>query len=396
MSKANLPLSHIVVLDLTRARAGPTAVRHLADWGADVIKIEMPSEPGDEGLGGARHAPDFVNLQRNKRSITLNLKKEKGKKIFLDLARESDVIVENYRPDVKHRLGIDYETVKKLNPRIVYGSISGFGQDGPLCDRPGLDQIAQGMGGLMSITGLPGQGPVRVGVPIADLSSGNYLAMGILLALIDRDRSGEGQWVHTSLLEAQISMLDFQAARWLIDGEVPPQAGNNHPTNIPMGVYPTSDGAINIAAGGGVLWQRFLQVVDVPDLADDPRFTTGEDRSKNRDELNEILEVITVKKTSAQWIEAMNDAGVPCGPILNIDETFAEPQVQHLGIVREMKHDELGFVRVVGQAVNLSRQPQPNQMRRSTPRKGAHTEDVLRKLGMSADAVAQLRNDGVI
>ena len=396
MSQANLPLSHIVVLDLTRARAGPTAVRHLADWGADVIKIEMPSEPGDEGLGGARHAPDFVNLQRNKRSITLNLKKEKGLNIFLNLARTADVIVENYRPDVKHRLGVDYETIKEINPMIVYGSISGFGQDGPLRDRPGLDQIAQGMGGLMSITGLPGQGPVRVGVPIADLSSGNYLAIGILLALIDRDRSGEGQWVHTSLLEAQIAMLDFQAARWLIDGEVPPQAGNNHPTNIPMGVYPTSDGAVNIAAGGGVLWLRFLEVVDAPELANDPRFATGEDRSKNRDALNEILEAITVQKTSAEWIQAMNKTGVPCGPIFSVDETFSEPQVQHLGIAREMEHDKLGLVQVVGQAVNLSRQPQPKKMRKSTPGKGVHTEEVLQTLGMTPGEIKQLRDDGVI
>ena len=396
MSKVNLPLSHLTVLDLTRARAGPTAARHLADWGADVIKIEMPSEPGDEGLGGARHGPDFLNLHRNKRSITLNLKKEKGRQIFLDLARDADVIVENYRPDVKHRLGIDYETIREINPRIVYGSISGFGQDGPLRDRPGLDQIAQGMGGLMSITGLPGQGPVRVGVPIADLSSGNYLAMGILLALIDRDRSGEGQWVHTSLLEAQVSMLDFQAARWLIDGEVPPQAGNNHPTGIPMGVYPTSDGVINIAAAGETLWRRFLGVIEAPKLAEDPRFANGGARSTNRDQLNKILEKITVKKTSVEWINAMNEVGVPCGPIYRIDETFADPQVQHLGIARQMEHGELGPVPVVGQAVNLSRQPQPKRMRRATPDKGSDTDDVLLHLGLDANTIAQLRNESVI
>lgn len=396
MSEANLPLSHLTVLDLTRARAGPTAVRHLADWGADVIKIEMPNEPGADGLSGMRHGPDFLNLHRNKRSITLNLKKEKGRQIFLDLARDADVIVENYRPDVKHRLGIDYETVRKINPRIVYGSISGFGQDGPLRDRPGLDQIAQGMGGLMSITGLPGQGPVRVGVPIADLSSGNYLAMGILLALIDRDRSGEGQWVHTSLLEAQVSMLDFQAARWLIDGEVPPQAGNNHPTGIPMGVYPTSDGEINIAAAGETLWRRFLGVIATPELANDPRFATDKDRSTNRDELNAILEEITAKKTSAEWIRSMNEAGVPCGPIYQIDETFADPQVRHLGIAREMEHDVLGTIRVVGQAVNLSRQSQPKRMRRSTPEKGSDTDDVLLRLGLDTSQIIRLRDEGVI
>ena len=391
-----LPLSHIKVLDLTRARAGPTAARHLADWGADVIKIEMPASPEDEGLGGIRHGPDFLNLHRNKRSITLNLKKSRGLELFLEMAREADVIVENYRPDVKRRLGIDYEKVKSINPRIIYGSISGFGQDGPLRDRPGLDQIAQGMGGLMSITGLPGQGPVRVGVPIADLSSGNYLAMGILLALIDRDRSGEGQWVHTSLLEAQISMLDFQAARWLIDGEVPPQAGNNHPTGIPMGVYPTSDGAINIAAAGEVLWKRFIGVIGAYELAEDNRYADGEARSTNREALNKTLESITVQKTSEEWIKCLNEAGVPCGPIYSVKETFADEQVQYLGIARDMVHSELGTVKVVGQAVNLSRQPQPSTMRRSTPEKGQHTNEILRTLGIDEKELESLRDEGVI
>ena len=392
----SLPLSHVKVLDLTRARAGPTAVRHLADWGADVIKIEMPSGSGDEGLGGMRHGPDFLNLHRNKRSITLNLKKDKGLELFLEMARTTDVIVENYRPDVKRRLGIDYKKIRSINPRIVYGSISGFGQDGPIRDRPGLDQIAQGMGGLMSITGLPGQGPVRVGVPIADLSSGNYLAMGILIALLDRERSGEGQWVHTSLLEAQISMLDFQAARWLIDGEVPPQAGNNHPTGIPMGVYPTSDGAINIAAAGEVLWKRFLEVISAPQLADDPRYSDGEARSENRESLNKTLETITVQRTSEDWITSLNKAGVPCGPIYGVDETFKDPQVQHLGIARKMVHEDLGTVEVVGQAVNLSRQPQPPTMRRPTPGKGQHTEEVLTSIGIDKDEIKLLREEGII
>ena len=392
----SLPLSHVKVLDLTRARAGPTAVRHLADWGADVIKIEMPSGSGDEGLGGVRHGPDFLNLHRNKRSITLNLKKDKGLELFLEMARTTDVIVENYRPDVKRRLGIDYKKIRSINPRIVYGSISGFGQDGPIRDRPGLDQIAQGMGGLMSITGLPGQGPVRVGVPIADLSSGNYLAMGILIALLDRERSGEGQWVHTSLLEAQISMLDFQAARWLIDGEVPPQAGNNHPTGIPMGVYPTSDGAINIAAAGEVLWKRFLEVISAAQLADDPRYSDGEARSENRESLNKTLETITVQKTSEEWITSLNKAGVPCGPIYGVDETFKDPQVQHLGIARKMVHEDLGTLEVVGQAVNLSRQPQPLTMRRPTPGKGQHTEEVLTSIGIDKDEIKLLREEGII
>ncbi len=393
---ATLPLSHISVLDLTRARAGPTAARHLADWGADVIKIEAPGAPDKEGLGGARHGPDFVNLHRNKRAMTLNLKSEKGREIFLKLAATADVIVENYRAGVKHRLGIDYETVRALNPRIVYGSISGFGQDGPYRDRAGVDQIAQGMGGLMSVTGLPGQGPVRVGTPIADLSAGNYLAMGILLALLERERSGEGQWVQTSLLEAQIAMMDFQAARWLIDRDVPGQAGNNHPTGIPMGVYPTSDGAINIAAAGEVLWQRLLAVIDAPEIAGDARYATGEARSRNRDDLNEALGAITSKRPSADWIAALNEAGVPCGPIYAMDEVFADPQVRHLGIARPMDHAVRGPVSVVGQAVHLSRTPQPDKIPLPTPEKGAHTDAVLESLGFDASAIAALHETGVV
>ncbi len=396
MAETRLPLDGLVVLDLTRARAGPTAARHLGDWGADVIKIEAPSESTTEGLGGARHGPDFLNLHRNKRSLTLNLKSEDGHKIFLDLARTADFIVENYRADVKHRLRIDYDTIREINPRIIYGSISGFGQDGPYSGRAGVDQIAQGMGGLMSITGLPGQGPVRVGIPIADLSAGNYLAMGMILAAFERERSGEGQWVHTSLLESQIAMLDFQAARWLIDKDVPPQAGNNHPTGIPMGVFPTSDGAINIAAAGQVLWQRFLKVIKAPELGEDERFATAEVRSKNRDALNDALSGITVKRPSAEWIEEMAEAGVPCGPIYSIDQTFADPQVQHLGIAYPMTHPQLGALNIVGQAVHLTRTPQPPEARLPPPEMGEHNDDVLGSLGYDAEAIADLRERGVI
>ncbi|SVB72921.1 uncharacterized protein METZ01_LOCUS225775, partial [marine metagenome] len=301
MREHDLPLKGIKVLDLTHARAGPTAVRQLADWGADAIKIEVPVEKDSgQGLGGARHGPDFLNLHRNKRAITLNLKKPQGLEIFLTLAKDADVIVENFRAEVKHRLGVDYESVRKVNSRIIYGSISGFGQSGPISKRAGVDQIAQGMGGLMSITGLPGQGPVRVGIPIADLTAGMYLAQGILLALIERNQSGEGQWVHTSLLEAQISMLDFQAARWLIDADVPDQAGNDHPTNIPMGAFKTADGAVNIAASSSRLWNRFLEVAGAQDLAGHPDFRTTALRSKNRADLNEVIGMIMAKRTSQE------------------------------------------------------------------------------------------------
>ncbi len=392
----NLPLRDIKVLDLTHARAGPTAVRQLADWGADVIKIEMPAAlDGDDGLGAARLGPDFLNLHRNMRSMTLNLKSPEGHEIFLTLARQADVIVENFRAAVKHRLGVDYESIRAENPGIVYGSISGFGQDGPYGARAGVDQIAQGMGGLMSITGLPGQGPVRVGIPIADLTAGMYLAQGILLALIERHRTGLGQWVHTSLLEAQIAMLDFQAARWLIAGEVPGQAGNDHPTGIPTGTFPTADGAINIAAAGHRLWRRFIDAIEAPELGVDPRFANGKLRSKNRKALNRKIAAITTTRSSAEWVEHLNGAGVPCGPINGIDQTFADPQVRHLGIAMAMDHPELGQLRVVGQPVHLEATPQPGTARLATPALGQHTDEVLAGLGYDRAAIDDLRARGV-
>jgi formyl-CoA transferase len=397
MPDNGLPLDDIKVLDLTRARAGPTAVRQLADWGADVIKIEEPSDGLSDGpTGNARDGFDFQNLHRNKRSMTLNLKAPEGKKIFLDLARDADVVVENYRADVKHRLGVDYEAVRGVNPRIIYGSISGFGQTGPYSDRPGVDQIAQGMGGLMSITGLPGQGPVRVGIAIADLTAGMYLAIGILVALHERERSGEGQWVHTSLLEAQIAMLDFQGARWTIGHEVPPQAGNDHPTGVPTGVFPTSDGHINIAASGDVMYKRLCSVLDALELLEDPDFVTPRGRSKNRKRLNEAIGEYTVRKPSAEWIPAINAAGVPCGPIYTVDQTFADPQVKHLGIAQPVHHPRLGDYEVVGQAVTLTRTGGRAPIRMPTPDMGAATDDVLAGLGYSPDQIAGLRSSGVI
>ena len=397
MSNSHLPLKGIRVLDLTHARAGPTAVRQLADWGADAIKIEVPVEKdGGQGLGGARHGPDFLNLHRNKRAMTINLKKPEGLEIFMALARDADVIVENFRAEVKHRLGVDYESVRAINPEIIYGSISGFGQTGPISKRAGVDQIAQGMGGLMSITGLPGQGPVRVGIPLADLTAGMYLAQGILLAMIERHQSGLGQWVHTSLLEAQISMLDFQAARWLIDEDVPGQAGNDHPTNIPMGAFKTADGAVNIAASGGRLWTRFLDVAGAPELVEHPDYISTKLRSKNRAKLNEVVGEIMAKRTSQDWIEALSEAGVPCGPINTIDQTFAEPQVEHLGIAQPMHHGAKGKVNVVGQPVHLERTPQPSEIRLPTPELGSNTDEVLAELGYDQAKIDDLRDRGVV
>ena len=395
MSIGTLPLSRFTVLDLTHARAGPTAVRQLADWGATVIKIEPHGDSRDV-TGSRREGFDFQNLHRNKKSLTLNLKTPEGKEIFFKLAEKADVIVENFRSEVKFRLGVDYESVKKVNPRIVYGSISGFGQTGPYAKRPGVDQIAQGMGGLMSITGLPGQGPVRVGIPIDDLCAGILLAQGILMALLEREQSGEGQRVHTSLLEAQIFMLDFQASRWLQAGEVAKQAGNDHPTGIPTGLFPTADGQINIAASGDHMFRRFCEAADAMHLLDDPDYATGTARSKNRKALNEKIAEITRRRPSQYWVELMNEVGVPCGPLYTIDQVFADPQVQHLEMARPMDHARLGELKVVGQAINMMRTPEPARMRVATPDLGEHTDEVLQGLGYSAAAIAELHAKQVV
>jgi formyl-CoA transferase len=393
-SSNGLPLSRFSVLDLTRARAGPTAARQLADWGAKVIKIEELVKPGDDdGPFEQRHGPDFQNLHRNKRSLTLNLKDPEGLAIFKRLAEKTDVVLENYRPDVKHRLGIDYETLKKINPRLVYASISGFGQQGPYSNRPGLDQVVQGMGGLMSITGLPGQGPVRAGIAISDSSSGIYCAFGILLALLQREETGEGQWVHTSLLQALIAMLDFQAARWLVSGEVPKQAGNDHPTAIPTGVYKTSDGYINIAASGH-LFPRLCKVINQPELPDHADFKDFKLRSINRAALHAEIEAETLKRSTNDWVESLNAAGVPCGPIYSIDQVFADPQVKLLGMAQAVEHPTLGRIELVGQGVTLG--SRPLELRTATPERGEHTDDILRDLGFDAKKIEQLRERRVI
>jgi crotonobetainyl-CoA:carnitine CoA-transferase CaiB-like acyl-CoA transferase len=392
---ASQALSRFTVLDLTRVRAGPTCVRQLADWGANVIKIDaLLEDAAGESLGGPRHGPDFQNLHRNKRAMALNLKDPKGVEVFMRLAGKADVVVENYRPDVKTKLGVDYESVRKVNPRIVYGSISGFGQDGPYHKRPGFDQIAQGMGGLMSITGAPGEGPMRVGIPVADLTAGLFCAMGILTALLEREVSGEGQWVQTSLLQAQIFMLDFQAARWLMDKDVAKQAGNNHPTSIPTGVFKTSDGYINIATAGGRTWERCAAAIGAPELVSHPDYATAPARSKNRDALNAEINKRTATKSTEYWVETLNAAGVPCGPIYSIDQVFADAQVQHLGMAQDVPNAEGRYIRLVGQPVKLSRTP--SHMDARPPEFGEQTEEVLAEFGFSAGEIAELKQRKVV
>ncbi len=393
---ASTALSHLVVLDLTRVRSGPTCARQLADWGADVIRVELPAVlEGGDAPGGPRHGSDFQNLHRNKRSLTLNLKEPEGREILLRLVEKADVLIENFRPDVKTRLGIDYDALRAINPRLVYASISGFGQDGPYARRPGFDQIAQGMGGLMSITGLPGQGPVRVGIPIADLTAGLFTANGIFIALLERERSGEGQWVQSSLLQAQIAMLDFQAARWLMEGEVAQQAGNDHPTSIPTGVFPTADGHINIAATGQRIWERLCRAIDAEALIDDPDYADAASRSANRKALNAAIGERTSQKPGAEWIEIFGEAGVPCGPIYTIDQMFADPQVEHLGMAWSVDSPALGRrIDLVAQPVRMSRTTSGIAV--PPPECGEHTDEILAEAGYAEDEIARFRESGIV
>jgi len=387
-----LPLKRITVLDLTLARAGPTCVRHLADWGANVIRIEPPGD--GESLTGKRDGFDFQNLHRNKRCIQLNLKTPEGHAAFMRLAATADVVVENMRVAVKHRLKVAYDDVRAVNPRIVYGSISGFGQTGPYGLRAGVDQIAQGLGGLMSITGLPGQGPVRVGIPIADLTAGNLLALAIMTALFEREATGVGRWVHTSLLEAMVFMLDFQASRWLMDGEVARQAGNDHPTGIPTGVFPTADGHINIAASSNRLWERLCDTLDKPDWKARPDWQNQAGRSADRAAVNAAIGEITATSPSAHWVELFEAAGIPCGPINTIDKVFADPQVQHLGLAAAVTHPRLGETSIVSSPINLD--GLSRAIRSPTPDAGQDTDDVLRAVGYTDAELQTMRSKGII
>ena len=390
---ASTALARFRVIDLTQVRAGPTACRQLADWGADVIQVQMPEHMrGDDTLGG-QEGSDYQYTHRNKRSITLNLKEPEGIAVLKKLIAGADVVVENFRPDVKFRLGIDHATLAKDHPRLVYASISGFGQTGPLADRPGFDQIAQGLGGLMSVTGLPGQGPVRVGIPIADLCAGIFAAQGILVALLEREASGRGQWLHTSLLQAMVAMMDFQTARWLIDGEVAGQAGNFHPTSIPTGVYKARDGHLNIAVFGSKIWERFCTTLGAPEWVTDPRFHDKPGRSVNREALNAAINARLALHDRAHWIARFNADGVACGHINNVQQLFDEPQIAHLGLVQPVESARLGPQRHVGQPVTLARTP--SHIARAAPRRGEHTEEVLGELGLAAADIARLKTEGV-
>lgn len=393
------PLSRFTVLDASRVRAGPTAVRTFADLGARVIKLEIPpgAPGGDDMIGGRDHnRADYENLHRNKESLTLNMKEPEGREILHALVRRADVFIENYRPDVKHRLGIAPDDLRAMNPRLVYASISGFGQDGPAAGWPGFDSIAQGMGGLMSVTGRPGEGPLRAGIPIADLCAGHFCAQAILAALLEREATGEGQWVQTSLLEAQIAMLDFQAAQWLVDHKVPQATGNEHPLTVPTGVFATSDGYINIAAIGQTMWKRLCEALDAPQLVDEPGFGSDPERVRNRERVNAAVGERLKQRTTAWWTDRLLGAGVPCGPIHTVDRVFQDAQVRHLGIARPMHHPGLGDIELVGLPMQFSRHPRTDIPLAPAPEQGEHTDSILHELGYAPERIAQLRERFVV
>jgi formyl-CoA transferase len=388
-------LSHLRILDLSQVRAGPTCVRQFADFGADVIKIEAPPSSGRPELAtGPRLGADMQNLHRNKRSLTLNLKSEGGLRVFRKLVETADVVVENFRPDVKHRLGIDYEQLAAINPRIVLASISGFGQDGPYRDRPGFDQIAQGMSGLMSVTGQPDGPPTRAGAAVVDMAAGLFAALAVMTALLEREHSGRGQWVQSSLLHAGVALMDFQAARHLIGGEVPRQMGNDHPTSMPTSAYPTQDGYLNVAATGGQMWQRLCETIGRQDLLAREEFADEPSRSKNRVALNAQLSQALRARTSAEWIERLNAAGIPCGPIYRMDEVFADEQVKHLGIAAPLTHPKLGEIKVIANAARLTRTPP--EVASALPDAGAHNDEILREIGYDDAQIADLRAQGAV
>jgi len=398
MSKiqASQALARFKVLDLSRVRAGPNCVRILTDFGADVIRVEPPRgiDPNEAMFAANREGGDFQNLNRNKRSMTLNLKKPGARDVLMRMVKGADVVVENWRPEVKTKLGLDYDSLAKVNPRIILASISGFGQDGPLARRPGFDQIIQGMGGLMSVTGHPGSGPVRAGLAVADMSAGLYAAIGILVALHEREVSGRGQWVHASLLHAQIAMMDFQVARYLNDGDIPVQVGNDHPTSSPMGLFEAADGVFNLGASGEGNWVRMCRLLDRDDWLADPEFATEPLRVANRARLNALLAEVFKSHTVAHWVEGLNAVGVPAGPVYTVPQLVKDEQVRQLGVIESLAGPRGQPKHYITQPVRLERTPA--QVVTPAPGWGEHTEEVLAEYGFSLEEIRRFQADAVV
>ncbi len=390
-----MPLTSYVVLDLTIARAGPTAVRLLADWGAEIIRIEPPPERDRGSVTGRRRGSDEQNLHRNKRSLILDLKSPDGMKVLRQLIERADVVVENFRADVKERLGLAYEQLRAINARIILASISGFGQDGPYAERPGFDQVVQGICGLMSVTGDKAGGPARAGIAISDTTAGMFLGQGILLALLHRERTGEGQWVYTSLLEGMLNKLDFQGVRYTMDGEVPQKEGNAHPTQIPMGTFRAQDGLVNIGASTARMWPAFCKALGGEAMLANPLYQTMPSRIQHRIQLDADVTALTEKFTVAELVETLNPVGVPCGPINTIGEAFEDVQVKHLKVTRVAQHPEIGPIHLLRSPINLSAFPQPEQFARHGPDPGEHSAELLHELGFTAAQIETLKASGV-
>jgi crotonobetainyl-CoA:carnitine CoA-transferase CaiB-like acyl-CoA transferase len=392
------PLDGIRVVDLTRFLAGPYCTQELGDFGADVIKVE----PLDgDGTRYQTLRPDllgnsyfFAAANRNKRSITIDVRKEAGKEIVLRLARRADVFVENFRPGVMDRLGLGYDTLRKDNARLIYCSVTGFGGAGPYKDRPGFDQVGQGMSGFMSITGQEPTGPTRAGIALADLTCATTACRGILLALLARERTGTGQVVQVAIVDSMVALLTWSAGMYFETDTPPGVAGNHHPLSSPFGVYYAKDGPFNLAAGNERMWERLCEVLGLQKLREDPRFRTTNDRVAHRAELDPILNDAFKARTRSEWVAYLNDRGVACGPIYNLAEVFQDPQIRHQQMLVEMPHPVHGKVKLLGMPVKLS--DTPGEFRLPPPLLGQHTEDILREAGYAPKAIAELRAAGVI
>lgn len=395
------PLRDIRILDLSRVLSGPFCSMQLADMGAEVIKVEAPGQGDDTRRFGppfqGGESAYFLSINRNKRSITVNLKHREGRAIIEGLIERSDVLVENFRPGTMARLGLSYEEVAKRNPRLIYASISGFGHAGEerFSRQPGYDLLIQGLGGIASLTGEPDGPPMKNGVSIADLVAGLYAVQGILLALYAREKTGRGQQIDISMLDAQVSLLTYQAAIAFMTGESPGRMGNRHPTIVPYETFRVADGYFNLAIGNDRLWQRFCAAIGREDLSSDPDFSTNADRVRNRDRLVPILEGIMARRTCAEWTAILDDAGVPGGPILSVGEVLDHPQVRAREMVVEVEHPTLGSLPLTGIPVKLSETP--GSIRRPPPRLGEHTEEVLEELlGYDREKIGELRASGAI